>query len=898
MSYQERKYNQNGKFNRNSVGPVPTLSSDISIFNRPSYIISGATSIECPSVTCNINNVPYNDIFTGTTNCFTVSALSGTCFNSINWITNIYEDSVLKYTKNFYSSTGLNGPIIDVATFSGSVVTAFDTLNYDYTFDGTGFTVTNNTGLKNLILELTTELDYDVNCPVTGNTTGFTSCSCPAGYTATIYNDGCQKITTTASTFNGTGPTVAAGDVEVNYGSFGAYFYSDITNVTDLPITRTGSTTDLATQNGTVITQTNISSPSNTFWDSNGSTSQGRLNNVGVSASTTEWLGFTECIELTETKVYYIGIAADNYIRFSIDGVSILDIGGDTPSSANDYTQNFNIWHVLPYTLTSGKHIIEVYGRNFSSDSAFGAEIYNPTDLTTLIGSSSTGTTGLIFSTFNRIGSNYDLGTTIGYTCPTGYALDTCSGGTPVCTLIENSPEDCVFTGTCETKETVCDLDFSGITLNDSNVYLLTGQTEFNLTFDFTGNTSSFIDDNAKFKYNIHKYVPGLSRFNTSPIYSSEYINWSGFSGTSAYTAAITASTISPDGEYIIKGQFKHDVSTEFGKLLGYEYTTASSVIGDPYGIYQSDKDKYFIVLREADKPTLSDSELNEGGSLNGLSVGSIALDGTTTEFNLPENLGDYIISLNGITLSPFSDYSINNLELDDNTVSFLKLSGQTFNGDILTYAYTNSLETNNIKADYFDIDTPIVSGATNGQGTNTIYYNTTKSKYEMYLSMTPVTSNDIIVTLNGVTLANNVDYFQSNTNPNRIIFEGNLIVGDLLTAYYNTNTNIQGNQFGTGITVSWTIQNAPINNDGLFTVEISNDKNFTSIVSSGTTSYITNETSYGKLVNLVGTFGDKQYYRVKNEKKFKNLCGETLTTEKYSETVEITIQTNLINSY
>ena len=167
-----------------------------------------------------------------------------------------------------------------------------------------------------------------------------------------------------------------------------------------------------------------------------------------------------------------------------------------------------------------------------------------------------------------------------------------------------------------------------------------------------------------------------------------------------------------------------------------------------------------------------------------------------------------------------------------------------------------------------------------------------------MYLSMTPVTSNDIIVTLNGVTLANNVDYFQSNTNPNRIIFEGNLIVGDLLTAYYNTNTNIQGNQFGTGITVSWTIQNAPINNDGLFTVEISNDENFTSIVSSGTTSYITNETSYGKLVNLVGAFGDKQYYRVKNEKKFKNLCGETLTTEKYSETVEITIQTNLINSY
>lgn len=893
MSYQERKYNQNGKFNRNSVGPVPTLSSDISVFNRPSYIISGATSIECPSVTCNINNVPYNDIFTGTTDCFTVSALSGSCFNSINWITNVYEDNVLKYTNNFYSSSGLTGPIIDVTTFSGSVVTAFDTLNYDYTFDGTGFTVTNNTGLKNLTLELTTELDYDINCPVTGNTTGFTSCSCPAGYTATTANDGCQKITTTASTFNGTGFTVVAGDQNINYGKFGAYFFPDATNIPDLPLTRTSSSTNLTTQGGAVITPTNISSPSNTFWDSSGSTSQGRLNNVGVFASTTEWLGFTECIEITETKVYYIGIAADNYIKFSIDGVMILEI-----PTTQTHTATFDVWHVIPYTLTSGKHIVEVYGRNDSSNKSFGAEIYNPTDLATLTGATTTGDTGVIFSTVNRIGSNYDIGATMGYVCPTGYSLDTCSGGTPVCTLIENTDISCVFTGTCETKETVCDLDFSGITLNDSNVYQLTGQTEFDLTFDFTGNTSSFIDNNAKFKYNIHKYVPGLSRFNTSPIYSSEYINWSDFSGTSAYTAVITASTISPDGEYIIKSQFKHDVSTEFGKLLGYEHTTVPSINGDPYGIYQSDKDKYFIVFKEADTPILADSVLNEGGTLNGLSVGSIFLDGTTTEFNLPENLGDYIISLNGITLSQFSDYSINKLELDDNTVSFLKLSGQTVNGDILTYAYTNSLETNNIKSDYFDIDTPIVSGATNGQGTNTIYYNTTKSKYEMYLSMTPVTSNDIIVTLNGVTLANNVDYYQSNTNPKRIIFGGDLIVSDLLTAYYNTNTNIQGNQFGTEITVSWTIQNAPINNDGLFTVEISNDENFTSIVSSGTTSYITNETRYGKIVNLVGTFGDKQYYRVKNEKNFKNLCGETLTTEKYSETVEITIQTNLNNSY
>ena len=896
MSYQERRYNQNGKFNRNSVGPVPTLSSDISIFSRPSYIMSGATSIECPYVTCNINNIPYNDIFTGTTDCFTASALSGSCFNSINWVTNIYEDSILKYTKNFYSSTGFTGPIIDVTTFSGSVVTAFDTLNYDYTFDGTGFTVTNDTGVKNLILELTTELDYDINCPVTGNTTGFTSCSCPVGYTATTANDICKKVTTTASTYNGAAFTVVAGDTDSGYAASGAHFWPSLDNLT-LPLYRhngPANTLHQGSSGGPVVTS--VANVSSDFWGKfiSNNDSFGRLNNgVGVKSSSvsTQWVGFSSCVNIPTTGTYYIGIAGDQYFKFRLNGDEIL-LGYTVNNSFN-----WGVWHMIPLTLYSGINIIEMEGKNAGGDMSFGAEIYSA-DTATLISATSIGDTGLIFSTNSEIGGEFDLGTTVGYSCPSGYSLNTCGGGTPVCSNIETSPEDCVFTGTCETKQTICDLDFSGITINDENVHVLTGQTEFNLTFDFTGNTTSFIDNNAKFKYNIHKYVPELNRFNGVPVYSSEYINWSGFSGTSAYTTSITASTIDPDGEYIIKGQFNHDVSTEFGKLLGYNYTTVPSLNGDPYGIYQSNKDKYFITFKEADTPELENGETGDGGTLNGLTVLSVLLDGTTTEFNLPLSNGAYLISLNGITLSPEYDYSITEIEVDEDFVSNLTLSAQTFNEDILTYAFTNGIENNNIKADSFDIASTIVSGTTNQEGANTVYYNTTKGKYELYLSRTPITSNDIIITLNGITLANNVDYFQSNTNPKRIILEGNLIISDLLTAYYNTSTNIQGNQFGTGVTVSWSIQNAPINNDGLFTVQSSNDNNFTSIVSSGTTSYIAGQTSYGQLINLVGTFGDKQYYRVKNEKKFKNLCGEILTTEKYSETVEITIQTNLNNSY
>ena len=141
MSYQEKIYSQNGKCDRNFTGPVVNTSSDICVFNRPSFTMSGASSIDCPEITCSISGVPYNDLFTGTTECFETSALSGSCFNSIDWVTNVYEDDVLKYSNEIHSSTSLTGSVIDITTFSGSVVTAFNTLNYDYSFSGTEFTI-------------------------------------------------------------------------------------------------------------------------------------------------------------------------------------------------------------------------------------------------------------------------------------------------------------------------------------------------------------------------------------------------------------------------------------------------------------------------------------------------------------------------------------------------------------------------------------------------------------------------------------------------------------------------------------------------------------------------------------------------------------------------------------
>jgi len=270
---------------------------------------------------------------------------------------------------------------------------------------------------------------YDVNYSA-----GTNSCSCPAGYTPTTGNNGCQSITSSSATFNGsTGSAVSIGGTLDGYGQLGTSIYPDASTLPNLPLTRTATTSALEDQLGTIIEPTQTIT-SNTFWQGIDATT-GRLNNVGVSASTTEYLGFSHCIDVPVAKTYYIGIGASRQFRITIDGQIIID---------NDYnsTINFRQWQIISYYLTPGKHIIEMEGKT-DFRNTFGAEIYNPTDLATLTGATNTTDAGVIFSTANKVGSTFDLGTTLGYSCPAGSALNTCNAGTPVCSVISSTGITC-----------------------------------------------------------------------------------------------------------------------------------------------------------------------------------------------------------------------------------------------------------------------------------------------------------------------------------------------------------------------------------------------------------------------------------------------------------------------
>ena len=318
-----------------------------------------------------------------------------------------------------------------------------------------------NTGLTTVYGTSSTAITITGLCITAG--TEPTKYSCPAGFSATPANDACKKIESYTPVFLGSGGTISSGDTNADY-STSVRFYDTIQNNGALPVYYPyagGVNAQLRDQTGGTISVI-ASSTTNSFWVSNGSTTTGRLNVAGISASTSQWLGFSECINITQAGTYYIGIASDDYCRFKVNGQLVVALTGNS-GIAPCYTPQglgHQVWSVFPFYLNSGVNLIEMEGLNWPqfgqptcpsgyNSAAFAAEIYKPTSFAVLTGATGTGATqaNVIFTTKNKIGKYYDISsaysggpTTIGYNCPygVGYSLNKCDA-VPTCTRVTTS---------------------------------------------------------------------------------------------------------------------------------------------------------------------------------------------------------------------------------------------------------------------------------------------------------------------------------------------------------------------------------------------------------------------------------------------------------------------------
>jgi hypothetical protein len=154
--------------------------------------------------------------------------------------------------------------------------------------------------------------------------------------------------------------------------------------------------------------------------------------NTGACPPFSVWIGFSQCLDIEETKTYYIGIGGDNEFKLVLDGITIVNT---RLSNAYWYglgqNRPFQRWNIYPITINSGSHILELYGWNDGSIGTMGCEIYDNTlselnsatvysDLDVLFTSS-----GQSEVTIVQDGSGNYLSS--GYTCSSGYVYNACN---------------------------------------------------------------------------------------------------------------------------------------------------------------------------------------------------------------------------------------------------------------------------------------------------------------------------------------------------------------------------------------------------------------------------------------------------------------------------------------
>ncbi len=886
--FQERIYNQSNIFVRNKAINNVNTSSDFCIFKSPTFGVDGATKVQCNTVECVLTGYSFSNMLTAaTSNCIGTGSTS--CYKSTTWQTVILANNNVVYNGIFYTTTNLTGDIPSNASFLNSVAIAYDALAYSYTSNGANFTIDKPYGV--------TELEVNVCITVNLNIGVLT---CPAGFSATPANDACEQINVTAATFNGSGATILVGNQNVAYANYGTYFYPMIQNDGALPVYYIGNANNLLDQSGGTTTALNVNNVSPFWGNPTDISTAGRLNNIGLSATSGQYVGFTYCFNIATPGTYYVGLAADNNSQMSLNGQLLVAFSGSV-------SDNFKKWSVFPVNLLSGKNIIEMTGENdIGTSSAFAAEIYNPISYATLTAATSTGATqaNTIFSTAGFVGKTWEIGTDVGYSCPVAtpnYSLDGC-GDTYMCTQIITIPYTGICTTPCSaTCTTICAQTFDSISANSTGVYIVDNTvSSLPFIFNFTGNTQSFSGNNATFKFEVYKFNPSANIFTVPPVYTSPVIPYSQFSNTSQLYQNIPINSLSLDGDYLIKGYYNAPVCTTFLGLLGKTIDTSVYNQSSSFQLYESDIDYYFVAINTADTPIFKQTSvinLPLNGTLplyqqvivvNDANPSGYTRTGST--FTLDgEYLGNVIVTLSGLTLAENIDYTLSG--------TVLTFIDTIHNGDVITFIFTKT-STLSIISENIDITTVVPSGATDGQGSDTYYYNTTTGKYEIYTQNQILNFSNLILSLNGITLLSNIDYYQSISDSNRIILNGYVMSGDLMTVVYYPLANVINGITQNNTIVGWAIQNIPQYNNGFFNIEYSNDPSFSAFTISSTVPYQPLVTNYTGNLILTGSAGSNYYYRIQNTKNYNSICGDVISSTAFSETVNVTLQSNAINSY
>lgn len=429
----------------------------------------------------------------------------------------------------------------------------------------------------------------------------------------------------------------------------------------------------------------------------------------------------------------------------------------------------------------------------------------------------------------------------------------------------------------------------------DRYVYI-TPRTRTNFNFDVVLNNINGVIDDKKMSFTgeIYKYDKPTKQFTNSSLYTFDF-GYETLSSSTTNNITIPLVNIG-EGEFIIKGYWGYDINTLLSKQLGRrKYSIDTYKRGVEYNLYNPETDWYFINVFEAETPFFTNNAAPAPVSINSLVVNSEFTNSGQTDYFI-QGLSDPIVSYNGAVLMKNVEYSA----ITSGVTPFVRLMFEPLPDQILTYAYVRNGGEGDLFADVYVAPSPIKSGTTTERlDTDRVYYNTTHQKYEFWLESVP--GSDVIMSVNGSVLAENIEYYKSTSDFRRIIFDGEILPNDIIEAFYTPSVSNIGLIYTNRPTIAWSISFEPLNTDGIFTVEYTSedDPDFENILYSFKTNHRVGEKSYNLETYLTGAVaGDIFLYRIKNEKFYKPIKGETIYTYAISSVVQVEIATNIGESY
>lgn len=413
----------------------------------------------------------------------------------------------------------------------------------------------------------------------------------------------------------------------------------------------------------------------------------------------------------------------------------------------------------------------------------------------------------------------------------------------------------------------------SGITISNSAIHVVNDNV-INLNINFVGNLEFL--SGSTFTYNIHKFNQKNNIFDIIPTIKSR-----GIISNSIVNYEINENIVFDDlsdNEFLLKGSFNYPITTNILSKLNLFNKSDYSYSNIKYNSYNEIYDYYFVILNKASTPKFSLSPTNQS-KIGNLITKNFLPNNENIFFIDDKYVGSPIVTLNGSVLANNLDYT-----LIDNKIT---LNENALYGSVLNIIYVLAGGQNGLYSNSFVINKSILSGVANSQSNEKVYFNTDTNKFEIYLELTPNSDSDLILVINGSVLSYNIDYYMSASNKKTIILETQtLVFGDVITIINNTNISFNGLVNSNNIEIYWEID-PPKFIEGVFRLELSYNKDFTTLISFKEINYTVGIGKYFSTLELPKKI--KVYYRVVNIKNFKLITGDIISTTSISDIISVT---------